>query len=205
MKIKFFLVISVFIAAVSASGVHAQNRQKAAVRQIETYARSIERVTARRKEPDMVFADIAADEEEKAKWRKFASIKELEKFRDKTETYSIAYNWKLNGSVVAANFTIFSPSGDWAKYVMHYFRADGSLAKVTSELRTFYGDFIAKRTEYFDAAGRTLKKGTTYRDLMTNKPKKPSKDMLADNPSVDGTDHYKRVRDLPYAKLGSVK
>ena len=202
MKASLIAFAAVFaLTMLLTQGTNAQTRQARAAKQIDSYARSIERIIDGRKRPDLVFADTASYDDGKVKWHKFVSIKELEKYREKTETYSIAYSWKRNGRIVATNFTLFSPSGDWAKYVMHYFRGDGSLAKVTSELRTFYGDFVMTRTEYFDPAGRRLKTGTEYRDLKTKKPKKPTKDMLAENPMANSDDHYKRVRDLPFAKL----
>ena len=61
MKIKVFLIAFTVIASVSASGVQAQNRHAAAIRQIDAFARSVDSITDRRKEPDLVFADTAAD------------------------------------------------------------------------------------------------------------------------------------------------
>lgn len=181
-------------------GVTAVRAQKsaAAIRQIDIYARSLDRLTRRHPEPDLVFANTADYDQKKPKWKSFASSKALEKFRENTETYTIAENWKQNRRIVLSNFTLFSPSGDWAKYVYHYFRSDGSLAKVTSELRTFYGDYIVIEDLYFDAKGRRLKRKIKYLDLTTRKPKKLTSDFLGDNSMASEVDYFKRTNLLPF-------
>lgn len=183
------------IAAVSAV---AQKGTSVQIRRIDAYAKSIDRITNKKQEPDVIFADTSQGDD-KPKWEKFDSTKALDKFREATETYTVAYNWTSKGTIVASNFTLFSPSGDWAKYVNHYFRADGSLAKVTSELRTFYGDYIVIEALYFDAGGRRLKRGIKYLDLTTKKPRKPTSDFLSDNSMTSGVDYFKRTKHLPFA------
>ena len=105
---------------------------QATVVTIDVYCKAVDTLSKKSKEPHLIAADTSDYENSNAtaKWRKFASEKELEKFREATETYTIAMNWKKNGKIVASNFTLFSPSGDWAKYVYQYFREDGTLAKV---------------------------------------------------------------------------
>ena len=150
----------------------------------------------------IVIADTADYDKEKPDWKLFASEAELDKFRENSETYNIAYNFRKSGKLVASNFTKFSPSGDWSKYLFHYFRDDGSLAKVKSELRTFYGDFIVIRNIYFDRNGKQLKKTVKYLDLFTRKPKKPAKDYIdGSDLSSNEADFYKHASKLPFIKL----
>lgn len=190
-----------FLLLPSSTAVLAQRSKAAEIKRIDRYVRSIDRLTNRSKGPDLVFADTAGSDDKTTSWRRFASTKELEKFRETKETYTVAYNWRSNGRIVAANFTLFSESGDWAKYVDHYFRADGTLAKVRSELRTFYGDYIVIRDIYFDTKGRRIKRTMKYLDLTTKKPKKPTADFLADNSMASEVDYFKRTNLLPFAKL----
>jgi hypothetical protein len=103
--------------------------------------------------------------------------------------------------VVGSNFTEFSPSGDWTQYTFHYFRPDGTLAKVEAELRSFYGDWIVTRNYYFDASGRRIKKTARYLDLNTKKPKKPTKDITDDTNGTFAVTYYKKVGKLPFAGL----
>ena len=89
---------------------------------IDAYCTPIEKMTNKSKTPlIVVFADTSnyAVKNPEPKWQKFASEKALEKFRDKAVTYSIAYNWRRNGKIVASNFTNSSESGDWAMYIDH--------------------------------------------------------------------------------------
>jgi hypothetical protein len=126
----------------------------------------------------------------------------LEKFRESTETYTIAYNWLRNRRVIYTSFTIFSPSGDWAKYVYSYFREDGTLAKVEVDYRTFQGDLIILQNLYFDRAGKILKKTTKFKDLSTRKLKNPSKEYLRENSALlNEVDYYRKNSLLPYAGL----
>lgn len=176
---------------------------KAAIKEIDAYCKTVDAVRNKRKSPELVFADVADYNDtgkDKPKWRRFASEKALDKFREKTETYSIAYNWRKGGKIVASNFTLFSGSGDWAKYVYHYFRNDGSLARVESELRTFYGDYIVIRRNYFDRDGKLIRKSVKYLDLTTRKPKKPEDGgVMGDDPKE--VDYYKKTSKLPFARL----
>ena len=146
-----------------------------------------------------MFADTASQTSARSKWRQFASEKALDAFRAKSETYEIAYCWKQSGSIVEVSTTLFSGSGDWVNYVYHYFRPDGSLAKVESDFRTFYGDLIVEQEVYYNAGGKQLKKAVRYRDLKTRKFKKV--DPKSDPVSLSKFDTYKTVKKLPFAHL----
>ncbi len=191
----FFFVICAFSFQRSA----AQANKTAEIKRIDSYVKTLDAFVKRNKRPQLIFADTSDyNENNKPKWRKFASEKTLEKFRETAETYTIAYNWRRNGKLVQSNFTLFSPSGDWAQYDYYYFRADGTIAKIASELRTFYGDLIVLRNLYFDGKGRLLRQTIRYRDLNTKKPVKKPKD--EDYQSTD-VKIFKTVRQMPFAKL----
>jgi hypothetical protein len=172
---------------------------------IDSYVAGVKRITAVKKSPKIVVADTKDYEQEKSNWQKFASESVLEKFRKKTETYSIAYNWMNAGKLVASSFTDFSPSGDWSMYTFHYFRPDGTVAKVESEMRTFNGDYIINHSFYFDEKGSQLKKTSRYRDLTTQKPKKPTKEMLDESSGMGEVVFYKSTDKLPFAPLLGIK
>lgn len=175
---------------------------QATIKAIDSYAKDISRYATNKRNVKTVFADVSdVSEGSKPNWRKFASEKALEKHRESSETYSIAYTWTRNGKLVASNFTLFSGSGDWAKYVYHFFRTDGSLAKAEIDYRTFYGDFIVEQSLYYNRSGELLKKTTAYKDLQSRKPKKPDPDTLTDNSRLLTDDIYKRTADLPFAVL----
>lgn len=191
-------LILVILAAVIVS---AQGSRSAAVRQIDKYVLSVDRIVENKRNRKYVVADTAGENDKRSKWKLFPSEKALEKYREDNETYTIAFNWKSRGRIVATNFTLFSGSGDWAHYVYHYFRPDGSAAFIKCELRTFYGDYIVISDWYFDRRGKLLRKRTKYFDLTTQKPKKPTADMLADGSDVCQDMTYKKAGKLPFAKL----
>lgn len=174
--------------------------QAADVKSIDAYAATIKAFTAKRSTPKLVFADVSdAETEQPSKYQKFASEKALEKHRDKSEVYSIAYVWKKAGKTVAANFTLSSPSGDWVKYNLHVFRADGTLAMVESDYRTFMGDFVVIRKRYFDIAGKEIHKTVKIQDLKTRKPKKAPDGVMGDD--ADEVDYYLTTAALPFADI----
>ena len=200
---KKFQLLTILILFLTVQIISAQTNKKAEIKSIDAYCKTIDAFVKRNKNPQLIFADISDyNDDLDAKWRKFASEKALEKFREQTETYTIAYNWRKNGKIIQTNFTLFSPSGDWTQYVYHYFRLNGTLAKVESEMRTFYGDMIVLQNLYFDNNGKLLRKTTQYKDLTTQKPKKPGKDFLRDFTEIkNGEDYFKKTSKLPFAKL----
>lgn len=197
LKVLFLLL------AFQVLGVFAQNTKNAEIKRIEAYCKTVDAFVKSNKNAQLVFADTSDyNDDSKSKWQKFASEKALEEFRETSETYSIAYNWQKNGKLVKSNFTFFSPSGDWAQYVFHCFRTDGTLAKVESDMRTFNDDIIILQTLYFDTKGKLFRKTAQYKDLATKKPKKPSKEFLKNNPDLAiGVDYFKKTSSLPFAKL----
>ena len=83
-------------------------------------------------------------------------------------------------------------------YVNHCYRANGTLARVGSELRTFNGDYIVTRTRYFSDGGKQLSQTEKFQDLTTHKMKKPTKDFES---SFSDDDIFKTTAKLPFAKL----
>ncbi len=196
---KISILVLTLIIFFYPSHALSQNKNSARVKSIDAYCKKVDSFIKHSKSPQLVFADISDPEEAKQKWKKFDSEKALEKFRETAETYTIAFNWQKNGNVAVSNFTLFSQSGDWAKYVYHYFREDGSLARAESELRTFYGDYIVIRSSYFDRNGKLIHQSVKYLDLVKKRPKKPTSDFLADNSNE--VDYFKKTSKLPFAHL----
>ena len=196
-KILLLLLILICTAAVFAQADKAATG--AEVKTIDAYTKKIDAFVKRSKSPQLVFADISSQTSTRAKWKQFASEKALDTFRSKSETYEIAYCWKQSGNIVEVSTTLFSGSGDWVNYVYHYFRADGTLAKVESDFRSFYGDLIVEQEVYYGTNGKQLKKNVRYRDLKTKKFKKV--DPKSDPISLSKFDTYKSVKKLPFAHL----
>lgn len=187
---------TIAIVAVLSISAGAQTKQTAATRAIDKYVKTIEAFTEKVKQPDLVMADTADAEDGKPDWKRFDSPAALDKAREEKETYTIAFNWKRNGKIVAANFTYFSPSGDWSQYVFHFFRQDRSLARVDAELRTFMDDCVIRQTFYFERGGKRLRKTLAYFDLNTNKPRRRC--LGADALKFD---YFRSTEKLPFPTL----
>jgi hypothetical protein len=196
---KFILPVAALLTFVIAPSHTAAQSGKAAINEIDAYVKTVDGIVKRRRNPDRVFADTADMNSSREKWRRFASIKALDRFRKRSETYSISYNWLSAGKIVASNFTLFSASGDWAKYVNHYFRPDGTLARVDTDYRTFMGDFVVLRSRYFDPKGNQISSSVKYLDLTTRKPKDAGEGVMGDDPKE--VEYYLKTSKLPFARL----
>ena len=195
-NIVFLTAFTLFCVA---SNIAAQAKVSPDVKKIDAYVKTVDAVRTKLKKPSLVFGDTADIESDKEKWQKFASDNALEKFRTRNEVYNIAYNWLSGGKIVQSSFTLSSPSGDWAKYNNHYFRADGTLAMIESDYRTFLGDFMVIRRRYFDTAGKQIHMTEKYLDLKSRKPKKHSDGVMGDD--RDEVDYYLTTATLPFASL----
>jgi hypothetical protein len=177
--------------------VSAQIGEKAEIKRIDAYCKTLDSFVKKYKSPHLVFADVSDYNQNKSLWRKYNSEKEFEKAREKVESYDTAYVWRKNNKVVMANLTLSSPSGDWAHYIYHYFREDGTLAKIEARLNTFYGNMTVLRWFYFNRKGSLLRKTTKYLDLETQKPKKAGEQDFNDNE----VKIFKKTSKLPFNSL----
>ena len=95
MKKLSFTIWPVLFFLASSSGLFGQTSKSAEVKNIDAYCKTVDAVRLKGKSPELVFADVSDYNDsgkDKPNWRKFASEKTLDKFREKSETYSIAYN-----------------------------------------------------------------------------------------------------------------
>lgn len=194
------LILLLFLIAIAASTTVSAQSITTQIRGIDAFVKTVDASTKRAKAPKLVFADLSDYESDgPAKWQRFTSEQALEQYREKNEAYTIAYVWIDGGEVASTNFTMFSPSGDWAKYIYSYFRPDGSLARVETDFRTFNGDFRVIRRRYFDIAGRELRSSVKFLDLQTRQPKKAPEGVMGDDPNE--VDYYLTVGKLPFTHL----
>ncbi len=198
-KIAFITALFVLSYFVASGNALAQGKASPEIKKIDAYIKTVDAVRNKLRKPSLIFADTADVNEDAEKWRSFATEKALEKFRDQSEVYTIAYNWKSGGKIVASNFTLSSPSGDWVKYNFHYFRADGTLALIESDYRTFMGDFMVVRRRYFNTNGKQIHLSAKVLDLKSKRPKKAPDGIMGDDPDV--VDYYMTTTKLPFAGL----
>lgn len=198
MRIRLSIAASL-IALTGLTGATFAQSTASQVKSINAFCKQIDSIQKRRKTPELVYANTADANSSTEKWRKFASAKALDKFRERNEVYDIAYNWRSGGRLIASTFTYSSQSGDWVNYVDHCFRADGTVARVETDYRTFLGDFKVLRKRYFNAAGRQISSSVRYLDLRSGKPKDKGDGVMGEKESSE--DFYKTVKKLPFARL----
>lgn len=174
------------------------------VETIDAYCKAVDRFVGD-SDPDLIVADVADyDDRKKGKWRRFASEEELESFREKSPTYTVAYNWTKEGRILKSNLSLFySPSGDNAKDIYHCFRADGSLAYVLTFFGSFNDGYKFEERRYFDRNGGLIKRTEKYFDLDNEPIKKPD---ASDTAGMrDRADYYLAAGKLPFAGLVAKK
>jgi len=195
--ISFLLLVFV-----SAAIADAQSRESAGVGRIDAYCKTVDAFVKRNKQPHVVVADVSNFEKSEPNWKRFGSTRLLEKYRRNNDVFNVAYNWRKNKMTIFSAVTLSSPSGDWAKYLYLCYRDDGTLARAKSELRTFYGDFAARQSFYFDRKGKLLRKTLAFSDLISGKPvKPPGSDLEENEPYLTETNYYKSTSVLPFARL----
>jgi hypothetical protein len=163
---------------------------------IEAYGKQMDAYARRNTGRGRLFADTSdyRDANSPARWREFRSKRALQR----SEAYSASTVWSNQaGDPVLAEFSLSSPSGDWAHNVTYYYRDDGTLAKLHSELRTFMGELIVIRDRLYDSKAKLLQEKTTYLDLKTRKPKKVEQGSFMDAPA----ELYAKTSDLPFYAL----
>lgn len=162
---------------------------------VEKYCADVQ-ARIRKREPDFVLGFPSSNDENKAKWRKYASTTELKKASEGEILDEQAYVWAEGDKIFAANFTLQSGSGDWALYPNYCFHTNGTTAEISSELRTFYGGMVVRRDWKFDSNGRVLTSKEEFLDLETGRPKKPGEDFIDEN-----IPQYHKISDLPFLSL----
>jgi hypothetical protein len=173
---------------------------QAEIATIESYTSGLDRYIKRNAQRARYFADTSSYEVQNAppRWQEFKTRRALDKAWQDGQTYKSSNVWfNPSGELVVALFTLSSPSGDWAQYVTNYYRSDGTLAKSTSELRTFMGNLVVIRNRFYDSGGKMIRERTRHLDLKTRRPKqvKPGDYMDMEAPL------YARTTDLPFNNL----
>jgi hypothetical protein len=169
-NLRFVNVIVVFVLLFSVS-VSAQVNNE--IKKIDAYAKTLDDLINKNKNRHLVFADVSDYRKDSDSiWKKYNSVNAFKKAS--IESYSMAEVWQKGDKIIAANFVFDSPSGDWVHYIDHYYREDGTLAKVEAQLNVFglEGLISVYRNFYFDQKGKLLRKTAKYYSHEAKKWKK---------------------------------
>jgi hypothetical protein len=193
MTIRLLTLVALLLLVSSVMGQTAQT-SKTELMAIGSYAKSIDQFTKRNARKRRIFGIIPSENDQPDKWAEFKTVRQAVQ----ANLFDSVYVWLKDGKLVAAQFSLTSSSGDWYHYVNYYFRADGTLAKVHSQLNTFSsasGGISVVREEFYTSSGKLLRTNTRYLDLKSQKPK-PREDFMDQTIPA-----YQNVRDLPFTKL----
>lgn len=175
----------------------SQSRVAAQIAAIEKYCKGIDRYIELGSKPVRFFADVSDGKTEKPRWQEFSSSRKRDEFAE--ESYQTADVWRRAGRTILVLHSFSSPSGDWMHAVNYYFRADGTLCRTSSTLRTFYTSdarpLRVVRNQFYDVRGKLLGTSAEYFDIRTGKKQK-SVSYFKNDPPV-----YKRVSNLPFYDL----
>lgn len=202
-KIVLHLAVLFVCAGQQVQPIHARTKSspgkvnRAAVRAIRVYCAEVDAFIRRRRQDGRILANVASAGSF-PRWQAFTS----EKARQAAESPAgdnlneNASVWLKGSKIIGVNFTFQSGARDWAHFVMYYYREDGTLAKVEAMLNTFYGGMSVIRERYYDGRGGLLQESVEYRDLKTNRRRKPG-ETFVDNEFPT----YKTVEELPFKHL----
>jgi hypothetical protein len=175
-------------------------RRPAEVDNIEAYVRGVDLLVDSAGEQGgqfRVFAQLASPRSKAPGWREFAdedAVDELVK-AEQPAMVVLARVFVRAGSVAAVYASVGVEDG--VVWTDHYFRADGSVAKVDMRWRTLGGELQMVRERYFDAAGQLVWSWVEYVDLAAGTPLPKLRPGL----SEPKTEIYLRVDRLPYHGL----
>ncbi len=176
---------------------HSPQTNQGGIAEIQGIVRGLDLYSKRNERAGRYFADVSNYESnEPAKWREFRTRKALDKAWETGGTYTSANVWSKPTGEMIAVFTFSSPSGDWVQYMTNYYRADGTLAKSSAELRTFMGDIIRIQDRLYDANGKLIKEQKRYLDLKTKRPKRGKPDFMEIEAPL-----YTKASALPFYSL----
>jgi hypothetical protein len=162
---------------------------------VEKYCDAVERGIKKR-EPDFAFGLPSSSNEHRVQWQKYTSTADLKKASEETTLERQVYVWTEESKIIASHFTLQSESGDWALYPDYCFYKTGTTARMSSELRTFYGSMIVHREWKFDSNGRLLKSTEKFPGLETKKSKNPNDDFIDEE-----IPPYHKTAELPFLSL----
>ncbi|MFH1367657.1 MAG: hypothetical protein ABII64_00895 [Elusimicrobiota bacterium] len=118
----------------------------------------------------LYFGDVSdATSEKESRWVKFVSAEERKVKSTGDNLCEIADVWIRNNDIVFLIVFYTSPSGDWSKSACYYFYKNGNTAKITSELRTSYGNVIVKDELLFSLNGKLVRSDNEILDIDTKK------------------------------------
>jgi len=194
--ISLLICIAFLSAALSAYPQHERNPAEIAA--IEAYIHETDRYAESNAKAARIFANVASGYKKGPdQWREFKSEGDRQKADRGGNLNENAIVWLNSGKVVLASFMFQSPSRDWAHYVTYYYRPDGTVAKIHSQLNTFYGHMSVIRESFYNASGELLESSTQYLDLKTHeKIEKPREDFIDELIPM-----YRRSQNLPFIAL----
>lgn len=190
---KLSLGLILFVAAVSATLISGAHNTSSPVTQIAQLCSREKVYTEQHKGDAWRFWAIPQNQNPaRDHWRRVTSRSELDNAAKNAD--STASVWIRDRKVVLVDAILQNQFGDSTQSVEYCFRADGTLAQLHSDLKSFHGGMRVVREIVFDDAGKQIGKTTRSFDLESGKAKKIPPDFWDFPPPI-----FLQVSDLPFA------
>jgi len=179
MGLRTFVYLVWALAGLALAGSPVAAHEKSAIKAIRAVYK-VCRAVARTVKPGKAFAVYTDENYNKPpRWVRRAPAKAMV-----VEDLAV---YRRGKRIRAAKLMRTSPSGDWAQYFDYCYRADGTLAFVLADLRTFLGDVRVVDRLYYGTNGRRLRKTRRIFDLKTNKRITGKRDFQEMDPLIPKT------------------
>lgn len=142
-----------------------------------------------------VFAVVSDGDELDGEWREFPDAAARDRLSEARPLHALLDVCRAMSGFRYVSTRHTSRSGDWYHYVDYCYRADGSLAWMESDLRTFYGNVRRVRVRRFDVRGQVVASVLRVFDLITDEPADAASFSDRDDPI------HRTFTELPVARL----
>ena len=151
--------------------VRAQTTCAEQVFEIENYCKKIDRFIKANQKSSRVFVSTSPNAENPENWREY-NTQAKHPGDDPNTTASV---WLSHGKIVGVSFSSQNESRDQAQNAMYYYREDGTLARISSQLNVLKGEITFIREQFYDRKGLLIRGSTKSCSLKTGRESKIEK------------------------------
>lgn len=172
---KLLPILALALGAVCCASPEESNQAD----QSDAYCDSLKELAARDKLPLRILADVSSGRRAGPQdWREFKTDDDRVTQDTGENLNHNAFVYSKDKTPVYVHLLLQSPSRDWALYADYCFQPDGSLERISSELRTFYGRVRVIRTVSYSPSRQVLSRTQEVLDLESGEPADPERDFM---------------------------
>jgi len=189
---RALLALAFVIASAPASAAEPNPADEA-----NAYCDALKGLATGEKMPFRILADVSSGRREgPPDWREFETDDERARQDTGDNLNGNANVYYKKEQAVYIHVLYQSPSRDWGHYVNYCFRPDGTLARISSELRTLHGRVRVVRTFLYDTSRGVLSQSKRVLDLESGEPVAKGRDFIDQEVPV-----FWAMSEFPFYKL----